>query len=772
MPDVSRGAGNLPSELTSFVGRRRELAETRRLLASARLVTLTGVGGVGKTRLALRAAADVRRAFPDGVWFVPLAELRDPALLAHTIATTLGLTDEAGAQVGGLAEYLEDQRVLLVLDNCEHVLDACAVLVAKLLSATSSVRVLATSRQLLRADGEQVLVVPPLPVPSEGEPAVEAVTLFAERAAAVVPGFTVDASNRDTIVRICRRLDGIPLALELAAVRLRVLSVEQLLQRLDDRFRLLTDGSRTAPDRQQTLEAAIAWSYDLCSRAEQAVWSAVSVFAGGFDLEAAEAVCAAVGIGPDEVLDLIAAMVDKSILVRRDGTFGRAAWYGMLETVREYGHVQLVRSGRENAVRGRQVEHCARLARRYHTESFGPHQLDWVGRMRREQPNIRVALEHCVSGGPEGACRAAEITGPLWDYWFAGGYVREGYRWLRASLAQEVARDTPAHALALQGAAFVAAQIGDEEPARAMLAELRELADALDDDNLRAGWAQCAGMGSMFLGRLDRGRELMEQALDGFLRTGDEMQACNTRILLAAALFFLDDPEGLVVAEAALAQCEEHQAGWSRAYALWAVAINTWRRGDHRRASALLREAIAMRQPDRTQLAFTLTALAWCAGAAGEHERAAGLLGASSAVWRISGAGVAETGPYRQFDEECEARARDALGDDGYTRAFAATSGFDVDEAIAYALAEKPGGPRAPRRGRQSSPGGLTRREREIAELVADGLSNKQIAGRLVIAQRTAETHVENILTKLGFTSRAQIAAWLAEQRAAPGDGT
>ena len=766
MPDVSRGAGNLPSALTSFVGRRHELADVRRLLASGRLVTLTGVGGVGKTRLALRAAADARRAFPDGVWFVPLAELRDPALLAQTIATTLGLPDQAGAHVSGLAEYLDEQRVLLVMDNCEHVLDACAVLIAKLLSATSSVRVLATSRQLLRADGEQVLVVPPLPVPSDGEPAVEAVTLFAERAAAVAPGFTIDASNRDTIVRICRRLDGIPLALELAAVRLRVLSVGELLERLDHRLRLLTGGSRTAPDRQQTLEAAIAWSFDLCTRPEQAVWAAVSVFAGGFDLEAAEAVCAVVGIGSEEVLDLIAGMVDKSILHRRDGTFGRSAWYGMLETVREFGHVQLTRSGRGDAVRDRLVDHVARLARRYRDESFGPHQLDWIDRMRREHPNVRVALEHCVTDH-ERISRAAEITGPLRDYWFAGGYIREGYKWLRASVDQDPARDTWAHGHALHGAAFLGIQIGDADAVRTLLDELRGLAEALDDETLRAGWAQCAGLGMYFLDDLAAGRQFLEQALAGFRRSGDQFQVCNTLILLAVTLFFENDPEGSRAAEEVLALCVEHQADWSRAYALWAVAINAWRRGDNRRAAALLREAIAMRQTDRIQLAFMLNALAWCAGAGGDHERAAGLFGVSRAVWRISGAAVSEVGPYRTFDDECQAQARAALGDAAYTAAFSATRGFGVEEAIRYALAETPGAPRAAPQVRESSPGGLTRREREIAGLVAEGLSNKQIAARLVIAPRTAETHVENILTKLGFTSRAQIAAWLTEQRAA-----
>ncbi|GAB3582901.1 LuxR family transcriptional regulator [Amycolatopsis endophytica] len=771
MPDASRGAGNLPSELTSFVGRRRELAETRRLLATARLVTLTGAGGVGKTRLALRAAADVRRAFPDGVWFVPLAELRDPALLTHTIATTLGLTDEVGAQVSGLAEYLEDKRALLVLDNCEHVLDACAVLVAKLLSATSSVRVLATSRQLLRADGEQVLLVPPLPVPSAGEPAVGAVTLFAERAAAVVPGFTVDASNRDLVVRICRRLDGIPLALELAAVRLRVLSLEQILHRLDDRFRLLTDGSRTAPDRQQTLGAAIAWSFDLCSRPEQAVWSAVSVFAGGFDLEAAEAVCAGVGIGSDEVLDLVAGMVDKSILIRRNGTFGRAAWYGMLETVREYGHIKLAVSGREDGVRHRQVAYCARLARRYREESFGPRQLEWIDRLRREQPNIRVVLEYCLAD-PERAAGAAAIAVPLWDYWFAGGFPVEGYRWLKAALDADPERGTHRRGLALQAGAFTGIQMRDAAPVRAMLAELRELADELDDDALRAGWAQCAGMGTFYGGDLVHGRELLEQALSHYRAADDPRQMCNTLIVLASVLFFLDDPAGEAVAEEALALTDEHQVDWLKTYALWTVALQAWRQGDYRRSASLLRESLAMQRTDRSQVAFAVNALAWCASAAGRHERAAGLLGAARAVWRLSGSKIFETSPYVGFDESCRARSEEALGAEAFRTAFEAAAGLGPDEAIAFALAEKQPATTARVKRRAPLPGGLTRREREIAELVAEGLSNKQIAGRLVIAQRTAETHVENILTKLGFTSRAQIAAWLTEQRAAAEEGT
>ena len=375
MPEELRNPGALPAELTSFVGRRHELAEIKRLLSVSRLVTLTGMGGVGKTRLALWAAAEIRRAFPDGVWFVPLAELSDPGLLPNTIATALGL--RTGGAVAGVAEYLEDKQLLLILDNCEHLVPACAVLAAKLLSATTGVSILATSRQVLRADGEQVLPVPPLEVPELDEPGHrEAVTLFADRAAAVLPGFRLTAENRDVVRRICRRLDGIPLAIELAVVRLRVLSPEQILARLDDRFRLLTTGSRTALPRRRTLEAAIDWSFELCTPAEQRVWAAVSVFTAGFDLDAAEAVCADEEIAAEDVLDLIAGMVDKSIITRRNGTYGRTAWFRMLETVREYGQAKLAESGHAEGVRVRHAAYYVELVRRYWADGFSPQQLE------------------------------------------------------------------------------------------------------------------------------------------------------------------------------------------------------------------------------------------------------------------------------------------------------------------------------------------------------------------------------------------------------------
>jgi predicted ATPase/DNA-binding CsgD family transcriptional regulator len=761
--DPPRNSGNLPAELTSFVGRRGELSEAKRLLTGSRLVTLTGMGGVGKTRLALRAGAGLRRAFPDGVWFARLAELTDPALVPSTIAAALGLRDGAA----GLTEYLAEKRLLLILDNCEHLVDACAVLAAKLLSATSAVRILATSRQLLRADGEQVLVVPPLPVPGGAGEARhgESVALFADRAVAVLPGFQVDSGNRELVTRVCRRLDGIPLAIELAAVRLRVLSLEQILHRLDDRFRLLTTGKRTALPRQQTLEATIEWSFELCTPEEQRVWTAMSVLAGGFDLEAAEAMCAADGIAADDVLDLVAALVDKSILIRHNGTYGRSAWYRMLETVREYGGLKLGESGRAEAVRARHAEYAGELARQYEDESFGPRQLEWVERLRREHVNLRVALEYCIER-PHLAEQARKMASALRDFWYAGGFVLEGHRWLVAVLALD-GEPTPSRARALEACAFMALQTGQHEAAHEMLVELRTLGERFGDEQARAGYAQCSGMSRFFDGDLVGGRARLEKALEAYRRLGHQRQVCNTLILLSAVTFFLEDPAGARIAEDALAICETQQANWSKPYALWAVAIHEWRRGDHRRATALLLEVVAMRLGDRTQLAFALSALAWCAGAMGQHERAAGLLGSARAVWRLSGAEIGATSPYLGFDEQCAERARQEIGAEAFTAAFDATAHAGLDEVISFALAEKAGKPRRHVRRAAGPPGGLTPREREIAGLVAEGLSNREIAARLVIAQRTAETHVENILAKLGFTSRAQIAAWLAENRAA-----
>lgn len=780
---TTSGRGTLPAELTSFVGRRRELAETRRMLASSRLLTLTGPGGVGKTRLALRMAAEVRRTFPDGVWFVELAALHDPQLLPHTVANALELRQVSANPAADLASYLEPQRLLVVLDNCEHLTDASAVLASKLLAAAPGLHILATSRHVLGVEGEQILSVPPLSVPETDRDVLagdathyESVTLFLDRAAAVAPGFAITDSNRSTVVELCRRLDGVPLAIELAVVWLRILSPAQILDRLEDRFRLLTGGRRAVPARQQALDATVGWSYDLCSPAEQLMWARLSVFSGGFDLEGAESVCAGEEIVRDDVLSLLAGLVNKSIVVRQQATEHTTAWYQMLESIRQYGAERLTDRDQARALQVRHRDHYRSLANLFAAEGFGPHQADWFIRLRRESGNLRAAIEFCLSD-PVEAPAALEITAPLWNFWFAG-FLREGYRYLIRAL-DLATEPTVGRAYGLWAASYLAMFATDFERNTTMLAECTEIAAGLDDPLLTARIKECRGQATLYQGDLVGAVELLEQARREFKTIGDALGEFDTLILLTASTFFLDDPRVEEFSREALALAEHHGAQSSMAYAHWSVGIAQWRAGDFGSATRSLRTSIRLFQPmhDLTGISFGVQALSWCAAFAEPGERAARLLGAAQAVWRTSGAKVDETNAYSVFDTRSEDALREAIGSgeldsELFRTAVAEGASYSFEQAVALALGEEddadgPGEtPAQPARRRVGTPGGLTRREWEIAQLLAEGLSNRDIAERLVISQRTAETHVERILSKLGFNSRLQVASWVVEQQA------
>ncbi|MFC5181410.1 ATP-binding protein [Actinomadura harenae] len=400
--------GNLPAEPTSFVGRRAELDQVLRALERARLVTLLGPGGVGKTRLALRAADRARPLFPDGVWLVELSGLRAPESLPCVIAETLRLPGRrVDDPAGFLADRLAASELLLVLDTCEHLVHACAMLAERLLTAAPGLRVLTTSRESLNLVGEHLVPVPPLAVPcprdgtaptgsaGDAAPLCDSVTLFAERAGASSPGFTVAPGNHAAVCALCRRLEGIPLALELAADRLPAMPVEEIVERLSDRFHVLTgaDGpygaSWTGGRRHRTLRAAITWSHDLCMPAERMLWARLSVFPGGFDLAAAESVCADGDLPADELVDVLTMLVDKSV-VRFDPGAGR---YQMLDTLREYGAERLDEAGETGPLRRRHRDHYAALADRAARERLGPHESCWTRRLRSEEGNLRAALE-------------------------------------------------------------------------------------------------------------------------------------------------------------------------------------------------------------------------------------------------------------------------------------------------------------------------------------------------------------------------------------------
>lgn len=769
------GPGALPAELTSFVGRRRELTETRRLLASSRLLTLTGVGGVGKTRLAVRMAAEVRRTFPDGVWFVELAALHDPQMLAHTLANALKLRQVSADPAADLASYLEPKRLLVVLDNCEHLTDACAVLASKLLAAAPSLRILATSRHVLGVEGEQILAVPPLSVPDADREVLvgdathyESVTLFLDRAAAVAPGFEIVDANRAAVVEVCRTLDGIPLAIELAAVWLRTLSPAQILDRLEDRFRLLTSGRRAAPARQQALDATVGWSFDLCSPTEQLMWARLSVFSGGFDLEAVEEVCSGDEIIRDDVLNLVASLVNKSVVVRQQATEHTTAWYHMLETIRQYGAERLVEREEVQRTRTRHRDHYRSLAAQFADECFSPRQADWFVRLRREHDNLRAALEFCLSD-PDEAQVAFDIAAPIWNFWFAG-FLREGHRYLMRALALAT-EPTPSRAAALWATGYLAMFAGEFDQTGQMMEDASELAERFDDDRLWARIRECRGHAIVYEGDLPGAIRTLEEARAGFRAVGDPLGEFDTLVLLAAAAFFLDDPRDDEYARQALEIAERHGASSSKAYALWSVGIARWRAGEYAMATASLQECVRLFQPmhDLTGLSFGVQALSWCAASDSTDERAARLLGASQAVWRASGARIDETNAYSVIEQRCQAKVRENIGAAKFEHAFAEGASFSVAQALILALGQEstpPASDRSPAtRVGTRIPGGLTRRELEIAQLLAEGLSNKDIAARLVISQRTVETHVDRILNKLGLTSRLQVASWMAAQQ-------
>ncbi|MBK1783342.1 ATP-binding protein [Prauserella cavernicola] len=763
-PMLLRGSsGNLPADLTSFVGRRRDRADVKRLLSGSRLVTLTGPGGVGKTRLSLRAGADVRRAFPDGVWFVELASVTSPALLAHTVATTLGLrTQSHSAIVATLVEHLADRSALLVFDNCEHVVSACATLLDELLRACPHLHVLVTSREPLGLFGETIRQVGPLPVPPAAGPdranliGYESVALFVDRARSVVPGFRLTSGNRDAVAEIVRGLDGIPLALELAAVRLRALSPAQLLDRLTDRFALLNSGNRTAPDRQRTLRGCVEWSYDLCTPGEQALWAGASVFSGGFELDAIEAVCPGTG-RPGLLLDTLLSLVDKSILVSED--IGGVMRYRMLEAIAQYGLERLRATGELPAARVRHRDFYARLAGMSESEWTGTAQREWMERLRRDHANFEAALEFCATEPGEQE-PGVLIAGGLREHWMRSGALDEGRLWLDTLLSRGgYSAETTARGL--YAAAWLGIVQADLAYARPLIDRGREVSVELGDV-ARAQFDNLTGMSQLLTGDVRSAIKNTAHALAVFEGAHAVNQEISALISLQMAYGAAGDTTSALRRHAdCVRRCEQIGDHWFRSYSLWHAGVMHWQRGDSQRAITTLRDALRLKRElaDRLGAALCIEGIAW-ATTSRDPRRGAVLLGIAGVRFDALGT-EANTLPWvTRPHAECEQELRGTLGEHQVRRAKARGARFGLADGVEYALEEQSGTAR--RDG--AVPSGLTRREREVAGLVAQGLSNKAIASTLVISQRTAETHVENILTKLGFTSRTQIAAWLARE--------
>ncbi|MFI6521178.1 ATP-binding protein [Spirillospora sp. NPDC050679] len=688
-----RPLDDLPAETSSFVGRARELRAMRDALERARLTTLTGPGGVGKTRLALRAVRDAAPSFPDGVHVVELSGLRDGALLADTVTETMGLRDSmAGTALELLADCLRDQRALLVLDTCEHLVAESAGLVRTLLAECPLLRVLVTSRQALGVPGEEVLAVPPLTVPGEPgaeawpEDAADAVALFTARAAEAVPGFALTRANRDQVELLCRRLDGIPLAIELAAVRLRSLTLDRLVRRLDVLFWVLDNGPSELA-RHQALRTTVGWSHELCAPHERLLWARLSVFAGGFDAAMAEEVCADDRLDRVGVAEHLRGLADKSIVQRAGG--GR---YVMLDTVREYGAAWLEAVEDTRPLRVRHRDCMTRLAVRAAARWLTDDQFAWVRRMESERDNLRAALEFCLTARGEGRA-GLRLATALFPAWMCVSRFTEGRYWLDRGL-EAVREPCPERVEALWQTAYFRTNQGESPAALPLLAEALKLTERAHDAVGYARAQRTLGTAATFMGDGPRAVRCFDEALEIFLEAGLRNDLIMLRVLRGFHYARADAPA------AALAECAEAERlladapgeCWIRAWAGYVRALAYWFHDEADRCAVQLRSCLEMfrRMEDPVGLTNSFELLGWVFARQRRFAEGAILLGAAARY-------PAQVGVPRLGDEalesqhrELEAQAREALGGGAFARHHSRGRSLTLDETVRFACGDIP----------------------------------------------------------------------------------
>jgi predicted ATPase/DNA-binding CsgD family transcriptional regulator len=759
-----RPANNLPLELSSFVGREREVAQVKDLLADTRLLTLTGPGGCGKSRLALVVTSELVESFEGGAWLVALPSLSDPDLVPQAVASALGVREVPGRSfMEVLQERLKSENLLLVLDNCEHLIDACATLADTLLRACPDLKILATSREALGVAGETSWLVPSLslPDPRDSPPAeqlvrYEAIRLFVERARAVASSFEITEENAPAVARVCQRLDGMPLAIELAAAKTRVLSVEQILKRLEESFGLLITASRTGDPRHRTLRTTIDWSHSLLSDKERILFRRLSVFAGGWTLEAAEEVCAGEGIERDEVLDLLTHVTDKSLVLVSESDGGEAR-YRLLETVKQYAREKLEESGEDLETQRRHATFFAALGVLAEPGLNGGEEGRWRRRLATERDNLRAAL---AWGEQHDAELMLRLAGALWKFWWAN--LTEGRGWLERALAVGNEAPAPLRVKALGSASILTSMQGEVGRGEALAREAVELAERSGD---RAGrvW------GLLMLSFADRCRGDHEAAASHIEAALEEAEV-------------LDDDELPPFLRAFVLNRLGHEAyelgNWSRAEAVLEEALERWRRlgnpwgigvvlgkladvaqarGDKVSAAALYRESLDFwwSQGDLGAVEI-LTGLARLAAKV-RPEGAVRLFAAAEAVQRR--VGLTPAPALRAKNERAIASARAKLGEEAFAAAWAAGGDLSLEQAVAEAqtvaidagqAAEPEPAPR-----HDAAVGALSPRELEVLKLVAEGLTNAQVAERLFVSPRTVNAHLNSIYHKLGVGSRS-----------------
>lgn len=768
---------NLPTPVSTFIGREREITEVKQLILENRLVTLTGAGGSGKTRLALKVAHDLLEQFNNKVWFIEFASLTDPSLVPQKISSTLNIHDQSSRSLlDSLVNHLSMHLSLLILDNCEHLVDAFAEISEFLLQKCAGLKILTTSREVLGITGEVDWIVPPLSLPKQQpwkDPSSalnaikqyeksESVQLFIARATAKSPEFELTTNNCAWVAEICRRLDGMPLAIEMAAAQVRSLSVQEIAQRLDNRFQLLTGGSRTAPLRQQTLLSTLEWSYELLSRKEQRVFQRISVFAGGATLKAAEMVCMGEGVETVEVLELLSHLLDKNLITVDKPEWGETR-YHMLESIREYALEKLADSNEWKIIRNRHLDFFLLFAEEAESKLKGPDELVWYPRLEVEHNNLRTALRWALES--QNAEAGLRLAGSLSLFWWIYGHLREGIDWLEKVLENPQGASSASYAKALRflGGLLSSSEEQDSHKISKLFEKSLEIYRELDDRSGIAWILNQIGINSMLQGKYKKAKQLYEESLSLRIEIGDPWSIAQTLQNFAPILLRQNDYTGArEFSESTITWFQK--AGYQRGIVRTSMDLAEIARmeGDSARANEILTKALPqlMELGDPLTFAYALESLAALSVEQSELNRAALLFGTTEALREAIGI-PRQDSEYPNYEKDVDI-VQNGLSEKKFNQVWAKGRTMSLEQIVDFVIHH----PEIPTddETQNENLGGLTTREREAAILIAEGKSNREIAEAMTVTVKTVEAYVTRILRKLGFDSRVQIATWVIDK--------